>query len=369
MRRLPYYNSPVRSIVILGAGELGGALARQLAAADICSRIILVDGHGRVAEGKALDIRQSAPVDGYSTLVTGSTDETSVVGADVIVVADRSAGGVEWHDDDGVALVRRTAHINDDAMILCAGARHLEVVERGVREGGLSRQRIFGSAPEALRAAIISMTALEAGCSPMEISLAVVGRPPSQVIVPWEDASIGGRRATQVLTPPAITRLDARLPRLWPPGPLTLASAATRVLRAAATRQRLSLCAFVAVTREEGEQGRVAMLPILARPQGVAAVLTPTLTSRDRVRLETALRCHHRGACCVGCASQPRPRHRGGPMRSITNAPSHSTDRASRNGPPAPTVRMAAISTIARGRPKFSVHPTPRRVGTNSAGS
>jgi malate dehydrogenase len=279
----------VQSIVILGAGELGGALARQLAAADVARRIVLVDDAGRVAEGKALDIRQAAPVDGYTTFVAGTTDESAVLGADAVVLADRFTGGAEWQDDAAVALVRRVTHVNPTAMILCAGARQLLVVERGVREGGIARHRLFGSAPEALRSAIISMTALEAGCAPTEVSLTVVGRPPGQVIVPWEDASIGGRRASEVLSPPAITRLDARLVRMWPPGPLTLAGAATRVLRVAITRSALSVAAFVAVTREEGDRGRVGMLPVQVRPAGISAVLSPTLSARDRVRLDTVL--------------------------------------------------------------------------------
>ncbi|MBA3270309.1 MAG: hypothetical protein H0T71_07320 [Acidobacteria bacterium] len=278
----------MRSIVILGAGELGGALARQVAAADIVSRVVLVDDGGTVAAGKALDIRQAAPIDGYSTDVVGSTDETAVVGADAIVIADRTAGA-EWQDDAGAALVRRIAHLNHSAMILCAGARQLEVVERGVREGGIARRRLLGSAPEAFRSAVLSMTALEAGCSPGEISLTVLGRPVNHLIVPWDDASIGGRRATDVLPPPAITRLDTRLARLWPPGPLTLASAATRFLAAAATRGRATLCAFVAVPRDEGPAGRVAMLPVTMNRAGIATVLAPALNARDRARLDTAL--------------------------------------------------------------------------------
>jgi malate dehydrogenase len=279
----------VRSLVIIGAGELGGALARQVATIDIASRLIIVDDAGRVAEGKALDILQAAPVDGSSTHVSGTTEESVVVGADAVVFADRAAVNSEWQDDAGVALVRRVHYMNPTAMLLCAGARQLEIVERGVREAGIDRRRLFGSAPEALRAAVISMTALEANCSPVEVSLTVVGRPPAHVIVPWEDASIGGRRATEVLSPPAITRLDTRLGRLWPPGPMTLASAAARVLRTAVTRSRLSLAAFVAVSREDGMAGRVGMMPVILQVKGIATVLTPTLTARDRVRLETVM--------------------------------------------------------------------------------
>jgi malate dehydrogenase len=280
----------VRTIVILGAGELGGALARQLAAADLCSRIVLVDEAGRVAEGKALDIQQAAPVDGYSTQVAGTTDDTVVVGAEVVIVADRAGSGGEWQDDPGVALARRVAYHNPAAVILCAGAQQMTIVERGVREGGIPRRRLLGSAPEALRAAVISMTALEAGCTPGEISLTVVGRPPAQVIVPWEDASIGGRRASDVLEAPANTRLDARLPRLWPPGPLTLAAAAAKLLAAAVRRRHVAISAFVAVTHEHGEGGRVGMLPVTMQPDGIASILAPTLSARDKVRLDTALR-------------------------------------------------------------------------------
>jgi malate dehydrogenase len=279
----------VRSVVIVGAGELGGALARQLAAADVTSHITLVDDAGTVAEGKALDIRQAAPVDGYSTHLIGTTDESAVINASVIVIADRASSNVEWQDDGGVTLVRRIAYLNPSATILCAGAQHLSLVERGLREAGLDRLRLFGSAPEALRSAVVSMTALEAGCAPVDVSLTVVGRPPHQSIVPWEDASIAGQRATHLLSPPAVTRLDGRLMRMWPPGPFTLASAATRVLSAMARRNHHTVCAFVAVTRDEGDRGRVGMLPVRLHARGIAAVLTPTLSTRDRVRLDTAL--------------------------------------------------------------------------------
>lgn len=280
----------MRLIVVLGAGDLGGALARHIAAAGIAQRIVLVDEAVGVAQGKALDIRQAAPVEGYDTEIVGSSDETAVVGADAVVFADKAAHSEEWQGDAAVALVRRVAHLNTSGLLLCAGAAQIELVERGVREGGLDRRRLFGSAPEALRAAVISIAALEAGCTPGEIGMMLLGRPPDRIIVPWDEASIGGRRATDLLPPPAITRLDARLPWLWPPGPLTLAAAATGMLRAAAERRAQTFSAFVAVTREEGAPGRAVMLPVTLSRAGIAAVATPTLSARDRVRLETVLR-------------------------------------------------------------------------------
>jgi malate/lactate dehydrogenase len=277
----------VNLVVILGAGELGGALARQIAAADIAARVVLVDDAGRVAEGKALDIRQAAPVDGYSTDVVGSADEAAVVTADAIVIADRFASGTEWLQDAGAALIRRATHLNRAAMVICAGAHQGELVERSVREAGIDPRRLVGSAPEALRSAVMALTALEAGGVPTEISLTVIGRPPRDIIVPWENAAIGGRRASDALSPPAITRLDGRLAKLWPPGPYALAAAATRFLHAASTRSPVTLCAFAVAA---GTPDRVGMLPVTMNASGIAAVLSPALTARDQVRLETALR-------------------------------------------------------------------------------
>jgi malate dehydrogenase len=280
----------VRTIVVLGAGDLGGSLARHVAAADIAHRVRIVDEAGSVAAGKALDILQSAPIDGYSTVVEGTADESTVVDADAVVLADRfSEPAGEWQGDAGVALLRRVARLNPTALIVCAGARQIDVIDRAIAEGGVGARRVVGSAPEALRAAIVSLAALEAGCTPTDICLTVVGRPPHQAIVPWEDASIGGLRATDVLSPPAITRLDGRLARLWPPGPLTLAAAATTLLVAAATTRAQSISAFVGVTAREGARSTVAMLPVLMGPTGVKTVLAPTLSTRDRVRLDTVL--------------------------------------------------------------------------------
>lgn len=280
----------VATAVIIGAGDLGGAVARQLAAGDVVSTVVLVEETGSVAQGKALDIRQAGPVDRYATVVTSAPSLDAVISASFILIADRSGPpGGEWQDDVAVGLMTRIARLNQTAPIVCAGARQLTVVERSIRELGIMPLRIFGSAPEGLRSAVMALAALEAGCAATDISLTVVGRPPNQIIVPWEDASIAGRRATSVLTPPAITRLDGRLSKLWPPGPLTLAAAAARTIRSAVTRTPRTICAFVSVARDGSALQPVGMLPVTVSPQGIDAVLTPSLSTRDRVRLETAL--------------------------------------------------------------------------------
>ena len=299
----------------MGAGDIGGALARELAALDIVSRIVIVDDLANVGAGKALDIAQSGAVDRYHTALSGSSDLAAVVGAVAIVIADRAGSGPqdlrtsgaqdlkpsspqalkpsgpeEWSNEAGLTLLRRVAGLNQSAFIICAGVKQASMVEKGVNEAGLARLRVFGSAPEALRSAVIAITAVEANAAPSDIALSVLGRPPQHVIVPWDEASIGGRCATSVLSAAQLARLDARIARLWPPGPYALASGAARLVQTALTRSTRVHAAQVAVTRDEGMPGRSAMMPVTLNQTGIAALVEPSLSSRDRVRFETTMR-------------------------------------------------------------------------------
>jgi malate dehydrogenase len=277
-------------VVILGAGEIGGALARQLAATDLVSRIVLVDDQGSIAAGKALDVAQSGPVDRYHTVMSGTNDVAAVVGAAIVVLADRAGlPGGEWQDEAGLALLKRVAGLNAVAPFVCAGSAQSGLIERGVNEAGIGRSRLFGTAAEALRSAVTALTALEAGAAPADVSLSVLGRPPQQVIVPWDEGAIGGRSIPKVLSAAQLARLDARVARLWPPGPYALASAATRVIRSAISRGPRLHMAIVAVTREEGTPGRSAIMPVTMQPAGIGSIVTPVLSTRDRVRYDTSL--------------------------------------------------------------------------------
>src|SRR2546423_11335176 len=78
----------MREVAIVGAGELGGLVAHALARRNSAGLIRLIDDSGRVAEGKALDISQAAPVEGFATAIAGSTGLSAAAGADIVVIAD-----------------------------------------------------------------------------------------------------------------------------------------------------------------------------------------------------------------------------------------------------------------------------------------
>src|SRR5262245_2426039 len=173
-------------VAVIGAGELGGAIAHVLARRDVAGVIRLIDESGRIVEGKALDIMQSAPVHPFSTAVSGSTSLVSAAGASVLVVADR-AKDREWLGEDGLALLKRIAQLGSQSIVIWAAQGGREVIERGVRELEFRRERLFGSAPEGLASAVRAVVAAENGGSAQDVALTVIGAPPRHSVVPWAD--------------------------------------------------------------------------------------------------------------------------------------------------------------------------------------
>jgi malate dehydrogenase len=277
----------MREVAIVGAGTLGGTLALILAGRDVVSRIRLIDEVRQVATGTALDIMQAAPLNGGATFISGSQDLTMVAGSSVVVVADRADGG-EWEGDGGLLLLETVARTAPSSIVLCAGASQRELVERGVREVHFPRTRLFGSAPEALRAALRAVIALEVDGSPRDVSLSVLGIPPDQTVVPWEDVTIGGLAAASRLDEPTMRRIAARVGPLWPPGPAALAAAGAEAVSALFGRSHRELACFVAPDDSSGRRERAVALPVRVGPPGLTISELPALEPRARVAFNNA---------------------------------------------------------------------------------
>jgi malate dehydrogenase len=74
-----------KKIALIGAGQIGGTLA-HLAALKELGDIVLFDIVDGVPQGKALDLAESAPVDGFNAKLTGASDYSAIAGADVVIV-------------------------------------------------------------------------------------------------------------------------------------------------------------------------------------------------------------------------------------------------------------------------------------------
>ncbi|MGE3741866.1 MAG: malate dehydrogenase, partial [Geminicoccaceae bacterium] len=72
-------------IALIGAGQIGGTLA-LLAAQKELGDVVLFDIAEGMPAGKALDLAESSPVEGFNAALAGGSDYAAIEGADVVIV-------------------------------------------------------------------------------------------------------------------------------------------------------------------------------------------------------------------------------------------------------------------------------------------
>lgn len=279
------------TVAIVGADTLGGSIAHKIAVRDRFAEVRLIDDFGDVAAGKALDIRQASPLEHFHTKVTAHTNLDAVSDATVIVIAG-AVRAVETPSEknDDLETLEKLQVFNRRAVVVCAGVSHRRLVELGVSTLGIPRTQLIGSAATALQAALQAIVAVELRCSSSEVSLAVLGKPPNHLVVPWSTVTVRGLLLVQQISPIRFSRLKARTRLIWPLGPYTLASATTRVCETIIDCSGLrGLACFAVLDGELGAHRTAAAVTVELGINGVTRILKPSLTVQENVQLETAL--------------------------------------------------------------------------------
>lgn len=87
MRPNFYLKIQLMKVTIVGAGAVGASCAEYIAIKDFASEVVLLDIKEGYAEGKAMDLMQTASLNGFDTKITGTTsDYTKTAGSDIAVV-------------------------------------------------------------------------------------------------------------------------------------------------------------------------------------------------------------------------------------------------------------------------------------------
>ena len=96
-------------IALVGAGNIGGTLA-LLAGLKELGDVVLFDIVDGVPQGKALDIAEASPVEGFDASITGSDDYSKISGADVVIVTAGIARKPGMSRDDLIGTNTKVMH-------------------------------------------------------------------------------------------------------------------------------------------------------------------------------------------------------------------------------------------------------------------
>ncbi|HEY0414643.1 MAG TPA: malate dehydrogenase [Allosphingosinicella sp.] len=142
-----------KKIALIGSGMIGGTLA-HLAAIREMGDIVLVDVAEGIPQGKALDLAQAGPVEGYDAKLVGTQDYADIAGADVCIVTAGIARKPGMSRDDLLGINLKVmkavgegikAHAAD-SFVICV-TNPLDAMVWALREfSGLPHERVVGMA-------------------------------------------------------------------------------------------------------------------------------------------------------------------------------------------------------------------------------
>ena len=73
-------------VTVVGAGAVGATCADNIARRELCDELVILDIKEGVAEGKAMDLMQTAQLEGFDTKITGSTNDYSKTAGSTVAV-------------------------------------------------------------------------------------------------------------------------------------------------------------------------------------------------------------------------------------------------------------------------------------------
>ncbi len=188
-----------KKIALIGAGNIGGTLA-HLAALKGLGDIVLFDVVEGVPQGKALDLSQCGPVEGFDAKITGSNDYADIAGADVIIVTAGVARKPGMSRDDLLGINLKVmkavgegiaAHA-PDAFVICI-TNPLDAMVWALREfSGLPHQKVVGMAGVLDSARFSHFLAEEFGVSVKDVNTFVLGGHGDTMVPVLEYSTVSG---------------------------------------------------------------------------------------------------------------------------------------------------------------------------------
>jgi len=180
-------------VTVVGAGAVGATVADNIARKELCEELVLLDIKEGVAEGKALDMMQTAALLNFDTKITGSTNDYSkTAGSDVVVITSglpRKPGmtreeliGVNATIVKGVA--ENILKHSSNAIFIIISNPMDTMTYLTLQATGLPKNRIIGMGGALDSARFKCYLSMALNCSPADLNAIVIGGHGDTTMIP-----------------------------------------------------------------------------------------------------------------------------------------------------------------------------------------
>jgi malate dehydrogenase len=294
-----------KKIALIGAGNIGGTLA-HLCALKHLGDVVLFDVVEGLPQGKALDLLESGPIEGFDAKITGTNSYADLAGADVCIV---TAG-----------LARKPGMSRDD--LLATNAKIITAVAEGIKQHaptafvivvsnpldamvtqmkrvtGFPKERVVGMAGVLDSSRYRTFVAAELQLSVESVSAIVLGGHGDDMVPIRSACTVGGVPIAKLVKPERLDAIEDRTRKaggeivaLLKTGSAFYSPASAAVQMAEAflkDRKRILPCAAY-LEGEYGVRGFYVGVPVLIGGGGVERVIELELTPSEKKEFEVSV--------------------------------------------------------------------------------
>jgi malate dehydrogenase len=292
-------------VTVVGAGNVGATCADVLAYREIAEQIVLVDIKEGIAEGKALDIWQKAPINQYDSRTVGSTNDYSkTANSDVVVITSGLPRKPGMTRDDLIetnagivkSVTENVVKYSPDAIIIVV-SNPLDVMTYQAHiTSKLPRTKVMGMAGILDTARYRAFLADELNISSKEIQAILLGGHGDTMVPLPRYTTVAGIPVTELV---AKDKLDAIIERTkfgggelvklmgtsawYAPG-----SAAAQMVESIVKNQRRVFPVCIKLDGEYGIDDCYLGVPVILGKNGIEKVIELDLNAEEKALLEVS---------------------------------------------------------------------------------
>ena len=300
-----------KKITLIGAGQIGGTLAHLIALKELAD-VVLFDVAEGVAKGKALDISQSSPVNGFNVKLTGTDNYEDTKNSDVIIITAGVPRKPGMTRDDlleiNLKIIKQVAEgikkTSPNAFVICI-TNPLDVIVMALQKySGFPKNKVVGMAGILDSSRFIYFLSEELNVEVGKIKSFVLGGHGDTMVTMLDSTEIEGKKISELVKEGKISqkKLDeivertkkggAEIVKYLKTGSAFYAPAASGVEMAESyiknLKKQLPCAAYL--NGEYGVKDLYAGVPVIIGSKGIEKVIEISLSEQERADFEKSVK-------------------------------------------------------------------------------
>ncbi len=287
-----------KKVSIIGAGFVGSTCAHWIASKELAD-VVLIDIFGGVAKGKALDLLQAGPVEGYDLSITGGDDFAAMAGSDIVILTSGAPRKPGMTREDLVAVnaditasnIEKIKEFAPNSIVLIVNNPMDTMATLAWKVSGFPKNRVIGQGGVLDTARYRTFLAQEIGCSVEDIQAMLLGGHGDEMVPLPSYTTVAGIPVTHFIPEDKLSAIverakkgGAEIVALLEKGSAYYAPAAATVQMVEAIlkdKKRILPCSCL-LEGEYGVSGTFFGVPTMLGANGIEKIIEVPLTDEEK---------------------------------------------------------------------------------------